>query len=81
MTEKKMMNGVDLDRLGATIDQIKETPGLARFIFRAGNQWIDGGHNRTTIKGFYGSMAGTTARRSRAFTARGRKTHHARPPS
>jgi uncharacterized OsmC-like protein len=55
MTEKKMMNGVDLNRLFATIDQIKETPGLARFIFRAGNRWIDGGHNRTTIKGFYGA--------------------------
>ena len=55
MTEKKIVNGVNLDQLFITINQIEETPSLARFIFRAGNRWIDGGHNRTTIKGFYGA--------------------------
>jgi uncharacterized OsmC-like protein len=55
MTDKKIMNGVNLDQLFGTINQIKETPSLARFIFRAGNRWIDGGHNRTTIKDFYGA--------------------------
>ncbi len=50
-----VVNGVDLDRLTATIDHINADPALARFQFRARNQWIDGGHSRTTIKDFYGA--------------------------
>jgi uncharacterized OsmC-like protein len=49
------VNGVDLDRLSGTIDHISADPALARFRFRARNHWIDGGHNRTTIKEFYGA--------------------------
>ena len=48
-------NGVDLDRLTGTIEAITQDPSLAHFQFRADNQWNDGGHNRTTIKGFYGA--------------------------
>jgi len=55
MTKQKMMNGVNVDQLFGTINAIKETPGLARFKFRASNRWINGGHNRTTIKDFYGA--------------------------
>jgi uncharacterized OsmC-like protein len=47
-------NGVDLDRLVGTFGAITADPALARFQFRARNQWIDGGHSRTTIKDFYG---------------------------
>jgi uncharacterized OsmC-like protein len=50
-----IVNGVDLDRLSGTIDAVTADPALARFQFRAGNHWIDGGHSRTTIKGFYGA--------------------------
>jgi uncharacterized OsmC-like protein len=49
------VNGVDLDRLSATIQAVTADPALARFQFRARNHWIDGGHNRTTIQGFYGA--------------------------
>ncbi len=49
------VNGVDLARLSATIDAVSADPALARFQFRAGNHWIDGGHSRTTIKDFYGA--------------------------
>ncbi len=49
------VNGVDLQQLFETIEAIKQTPELANFRFRATNQWIDGGHNRTTIKNFYGT--------------------------
>ncbi len=49
------VNGVDIDRLSATIAAVTADPALARFQFRASNHWIDGGHNRTTIKGFYGA--------------------------
>src|SRR5262245_52768518 len=56
------VNGVDVDRLVGTIDHISAEPALARFQFRARNQWIDGGHNRTTIKGFYGAGQEDTSR-------------------
>lgn len=49
------VNGVDIDRLVGTIDAVKADPALARFQFRAGNTWIDGGRTSTTIKDFYGA--------------------------
>jgi uncharacterized OsmC-like protein len=50
----KKINGVDVSQLFATIDAIKGTPDIAKFKFRARNEWINGGHNRTTITDFYG---------------------------
>jgi hypothetical protein len=47
-------NGVDVTALFNTIDAVKSDEQLADFHFRASNRWIDGGHNRSTIKGFYG---------------------------
>lgn len=47
-------NGLDLDQLHETLAALKDQPALARFEFRAQNKWIDGGHNRSTIQGFYG---------------------------
>ena len=55
-------NGVDREKLFATLDLIKTQPELARFQFRATNRWIDGAHNRTTIKTFYGAGAEDTSR-------------------
>ncbi|HEX8999738.1 MAG TPA: OsmC family protein [Blastocatellia bacterium] len=63
-TEQTMMNGVNLDQLFGTIKAIKETPALAKFTFRANNQWINGGHNRTTIKDFYGAGREDTSRQT-----------------
>ena len=48
------VNGVNVDQLVDTVEQIKQKPELARFQFRAHNEWVDGGHSRTTIQGFYG---------------------------
>jgi uncharacterized OsmC-like protein len=56
------VNGVDLDRLSATIGHVSAEPALARFQFRADNHWIDGGYSRTTIKGFYGAGQEDTTR-------------------
>jgi uncharacterized OsmC-like protein len=67
MTVTSIVNGVDLDRLSATIDHVSAEPALARFQFRAGNHWIDGGYSRTTIKGFYGAGHEDTTR-TEAFT-------------
>jgi uncharacterized OsmC-like protein len=62
MKVTNVVNGVDLDRLFATIDHVTDNPALARFQFRARNQWIDGGHNRSTIKEFYGAGQEDTSR-------------------
>jgi hypothetical protein len=45
-------NGVDTATMFATLDLIKKQPELAQFQFRAANRWVDGAHNRSTIKGF-----------------------------
>ena len=49
-----MVHGIHVDQLVGTINAIKENPGLARFQFRAVTEWVDGGHSRTKIQGFYG---------------------------
>ena len=49
------LNGVDLERLSATIAAVTADGALARFQFRADNHWIEGGLNRSTIQGFYGA--------------------------
>lgn len=47
-------NGVDVTALMGAIQAIDEKPTLAKFVFRSKNVWLDGGHNRSTIEGFYG---------------------------
>jgi uncharacterized OsmC-like protein len=53
--DAKVVNGFDTSEMFETIDAIKAQPSLARFQFRASNQWISGGENRSTIKDFYGA--------------------------
>lgn len=48
-------NGLNLEQMTQTIEAIQQNPSLAAFEFRAENQWIDGGENRSTIKSFYGA--------------------------
>ena len=55
-------NGVDTEKLFATLDLIKAQPELARFQFRASNRWIDGSHNRSTIRSFYAAGGEDTTR-------------------
>ena len=59
-------NGVDTSKMFATLDLIKTQPELAKFQFRATNRWIDGAHNRSTIKGFH-AAGGEDTTRSAAF--------------
>jgi uncharacterized OsmC-like protein len=56
-------NGVDTEKMFATLDLIKGQPELARFQFRATNHWINGAHNRSTIQGFYAAGGEDTTRR------------------
>jgi uncharacterized OsmC-like protein len=52
----KVVNGVNVDELFGTIDAVKNAPVIATFKFRANNEWIEGGHNRTAIHHFYGTQ-------------------------
>jgi uncharacterized OsmC-like protein len=61
-TTKIVRNGVDTDQLYGTLDAIKADPAIARFQFRARNRWIDGAHNRTTIRDFYAANQEDTSR-------------------
>lgn len=51
-----LVNGVDVDQLFGTIDLIKQNPEMAKFKFRARNRWVDGTHNRATVKDFHGAL-------------------------
>jgi uncharacterized OsmC-like protein len=48
-------NGLNIEQMVQTVDALKNDPSLAQFEFRARNQWINGGENRSTIQGFYGA--------------------------
>ena len=62
MEQATTINGVNVTALGETIEAIKGQPDIAKFQFRAKNKWIDGGHNRSEIKGFYGACQEDTSR-------------------
>lgn len=62
MTNKQNLNGVNVEQLLQTVNAIKDNPALAKFEFRASNKWINGGHNRTRIQGFYGAGQEDTTR-------------------
>lgn len=55
--EPTFLNGVSVTGIFETIDAVNANNELAKFQFRANNKWLGGGHNRSTIKGFYGCSA------------------------
>lgn len=61
-TTDRIRNGVDSEQMYGTLDAIKAQPELGRFQFRAENHWVDGAHNRSTIRGFYGAGQEDTSR-------------------
>lgn len=54
MAEATFVNGVDVAELREKAQALKEDPELAKFHFQARNQWLDGGHSRTTVTKFHG---------------------------
>jgi hypothetical protein len=58
---------VNTGQLLGTINLIKEKPEIAQFKFRATNQWVDGTHNRATIRDFYGALKEDTSREPMVF--------------
>lgn len=65
-TSKKSttINGVNVEELFKTVDAVKKTAAIAKFRFRADNTWIEGGHNRTSIRNFYGAGEEDTSRKT-----------------
>jgi len=51
----KLINGVAVDDLFATVDAIKATPSIAKFKFRVHNQWEQAAQNRSTVHTFHGA--------------------------
>ncbi len=64
-TRDQFLNGLNVTEYRQIVGAVRDEPRLAKFQFRAGNSWQDGGLNRTTIKGFYGAgeEQGTADRR------------------
>ena len=60
--EAGFMNDLDVQAALDTIDAIKADTSLAKFQFRARNQWVNGGENRSRIRDFYGAGQEDTSR-------------------
>jgi uncharacterized OsmC-like protein len=46
-------NGVDVGQLTRVIDAVQRDPAYGQFQFRVGNDWQDGGLNRSRMQAFY----------------------------
>jgi len=64
---EKWVNGLNVDSLYKTIDLIKEKPEIAKFKFRATNKWVNGTHNRATVKDFYGALQEDDSREAAVY--------------
>lgn len=53
--KETLLNGVNVTKLGQTIEAVKQNTEIAQFKFRASNQWDIGAHNQATIDTFYGA--------------------------
>lgn len=62
ITEVNKRNGVNVDQLMATVEHVQADPSLGKFEFRAKNNWIEGGHCVSSVKGFYGVGQEDTSR-------------------
>lgn len=61
----KTVNGIELSRLHDTVRVLRDEPNLARFVFRARTEWVEGPHCQTTLDSFYG--AGTEQTHAEPF--------------
>ena len=65
-TESQKLNGVNVTEFTETIKAVEENPSLGMCHFRATNTWVEGGHNRVSIKDFY-ACGGEDTSRDEAF--------------
>jgi uncharacterized OsmC-like protein len=59
---QQLVNGINVEQITGIINAINDTPDLAKFRFRATNQWVNSSHNRSTIQSFYGACQEDTSR-------------------
>lgn len=52
-----VVNGFETEAIGQIVGALSNDRALAKFQFRARNQWIDGGENHSSIQGFFGAGA------------------------
>jgi len=52
--EKQVKNGVNVEALIGAREALSKEPAGAKFTWRATNNWVNGTHSRTNVKGFYG---------------------------
>jgi uncharacterized OsmC-like protein len=64
-TTTTTVNGVDTTALLTTREAVRDHPELAKFQFRASNDWVSGTHSRSAIDGYFG--AGQELDRSGGF--------------
>jgi uncharacterized OsmC-like protein len=64
---REPLNGVDTPTLLNTINFVAGQPELAKFQFRANNEWLEGTHSRSTMHGFFG--AGGEQQHKQPYTA------------
>ena len=62
--QERVVNGVNVNGLFSTIETIRKEPGVARFQFRATNRWVNGTHNRASVKDFFGAGREDDTRKS-----------------
>ena len=67
MSAEKRLNGVNVNQLLDTIEEIKGNPKIAEFKFRVTNSWVDGTHNRAAVREFYGALKEDTSRNPQLF--------------
>ena len=60
--QEQRVNGVSVSALVDATSAIRRSGALGRFQFRAHNQWLDGGHTRTTVKDYFGAGVEQTTR-------------------
>lgn len=61
-TLTKTINGFDQGAIMNIVNAIQANPEVANFELRATNTWIEGGHNRSYVQGFYGACQEDTSR-------------------
>lgn len=57
------VNGFETQAIARIVGALTSDRKLAKFEFRARNQWLGGGVNRSTIQGFYGAGAEDQSRK------------------
>jgi uncharacterized OsmC-like protein len=62
MATATVVNGINVTQLVDTVNAIKSKPSLANFTFRATSEWVNGGHSRAKVQGFYGAGQEDTSR-------------------